>query len=158
MARVLHQDIRSRGHCGVTEGWGEVDVRRALQNAALAVLTAGLLSLGAFPMVAAAQEADAQDATPLDDAPSQRVRIEARRLEDGRTEFGGHNHHLPMPHRGARRTPLPAHHPTRRRHNHKNLHTHHYRSRRRELPLQQGTLTTTHNGAVATRTCQPDND
>ncbi|MCY4632448.1 MAG: hypothetical protein OXE75_16420 [bacterium] len=142
----------------MTEGWGEVDVRRALQNAALAVLTAGLLSLGAFPMVAAAQEADAQDATPLDDAPSQRVRIEARRLEDGRTEFGGHNHHLPMPHRGARRTPLPAHHPTRRRPTTRTCTRTITEAAAENYRCEQGTFTTTHNGAVATRTCQPDND
>lgn len=66
-------------------------MRRTLKKAMPAVLTAALLgspvALGAFPSPAAAQEADVQDAVPLDDGPLRQMRIEARRLEDGRTEF-----------------------------------------------------------------------
>lgn len=87
MVPVPRRDIRSRGLRGVTEGSGQVDVRRTLRNATLAVLAAALPALGTFPSAVAAQESAAQDAVPLDDRPSRRVHIEARRLENGRTEF-----------------------------------------------------------------------
>ncbi len=69
---------------------------RAPGNASLACLAAVLfassVAVVGLPSGAAAQEPaeDAtaiDDATPVDSAPSRRVRIEARRLADGRTEF-----------------------------------------------------------------------
>jgi len=66
-------------------------VRRALRNAALVcvavTLPASLMVGGAFGSAAAAQESAAQEAVPLDEGPFQQVHVEARRLEDGRTEF-----------------------------------------------------------------------
>ena len=62
-------------------------LRKATPPALAAALLASTVVLTAFPAPASAQESDAQDAVPLDDAPSQQVRIEARRLENGRTEF-----------------------------------------------------------------------
>ena len=53
-----------------------------------AVVVLGVLAGGAISSAVVAQEVAAQDAIPLDEGPSRQMHIEARRSEDGRTEFG----------------------------------------------------------------------
>ena len=61
--------------------------RRARVTLSCVVLVSAILAGGAISPGVVAQEIPAEDALPLDEEPSQQVRIEARRLEDGRTEF-----------------------------------------------------------------------
>lgn len=69
---------------------------KGLRNATLLCLAVLLLASlgvgGALGSGARAQENDAHDALPLEEGPSQLVRIDARRLDDGRTEFGLRQH------------------------------------------------------------------
>ncbi len=61
--------------------------RRAKVTLSCVVLVSAILTGGAISSGMVAQQPAAEDALPLDEGSSQQVRIEARRLEDGRTEF-----------------------------------------------------------------------